>query len=38
MKALLSKFHFIWFYIFKTIEGRSFKLISKASLYIFSCM
>lgn len=30
----MSKFHFVLFYIFKTIEGRSFKLISKASSYI----
>lgn len=35
MKPSLSKFYFVWFYIFKTIEGRSFKLIPKASLYMF---
>lgn len=35
MKALVSKFHFVLFYFFKTIEGRSFKLISKASFYIW---
>lgn len=31
----MSKFHFVLLYIFKTIEGRSFKLISKPSVFIF---